>query len=168
MPEVAYSTDEENFNFESLEEALDSMDDPQPGDVIYEGDVVQRPASHYLPKMEWWLEQMSEKAWDEAGEHADDWPGRGITDEGEKALDAGIKGLIDQHVKVNFWTIANVRRIDVTAEMIAERNAPAAPGVTAAPAPLRHSTKENGDCPSWCKACAAEAAAHGVQEVDRG
>jgi hypothetical protein len=25
--------------------------------------------------------------------------------------------------------------------------------------PLRHSTKENGDCPHWCKACAAERAA---------
>ncbi|GAB3388887.1 hypothetical protein GCM10027514_31210 [Azotobacter armeniacus] len=23
--------------------------------------------------------------------------------------------------------------------------------------PLEHSTKENGDCPNWCKACAAEA-----------
>lgn len=22
--------------------------------------------------------------------------------------------------------------------------------------PLRHSTKDNGDCPHWCKACAAE------------
>jgi hypothetical protein len=28
--------------------------------------------------------------------------------------------------------------------------------------PLRHATKDNGDCPHWCKACAAEAAARGV------
>lgn len=122
--EVAYSTDEENFNFESVEEALDSMDDPQPGDVIYEGDVVQRPASHYLPKIEWLLEAMSEKAWDAAGEHADDWPGRGMTNEGCNAIEAGLKALVDQHVKVNFWTVANVRRIEVTAELLAASPAP--------------------------------------------
>lgn len=30
---------------------------------------------------------------------------------------------------------------------------------------LRHSTKENGDCPHWCKACKAEEAARGVDAV---
>jgi hypothetical protein len=42
----------------------------------------------------------------------------------------------------------------------------AAAGVQASE-PLRHSTKENGDCPHWCKACAAEAATRGV-DTSRG
>jgi hypothetical protein len=128
VAETAYSTDEENYNFESAEEALESMDDPQPGDMIYEGDVVQRPASHYWSGLARFLEDMGEQAWDEGGEHAEDWPGCGITDEGEAALEAGIKALLDQHIKVHFYTVTNVRRIEVTAEMIAELNA-AASGV---------------------------------------
>lgn len=124
MLEIAYSTDEENYCFDTVDEALDSMDDPQPGDVIYAGDVVQRPASHYWRGLQSMLEQMGEAAWDEADEHADDWPSRGITKEGGVALEAGIKALIDQHVKVNFYTVTNVRRIEVTAEMIAQRDAP--------------------------------------------
>lgn len=37
-------------------------------------------------------------------------------------------------------------------------------GVAPSGEPLRHATKENGDCPHWCKACAAEEAARGVSE----
>lgn len=123
MAEVAYSTDEENYNFESLAEAIESMDDPQPGYIVYEGDVVQRPASHYWRGrrgLEWLLENLNEQAYDEAGEFAEDWPGNSITDEGEKALEVGIKALLDQHIKVSFYTVANVRRIELTAEMIAD------------------------------------------------
>jgi len=36
--------------------------------------------------------------------------------------------------------------------------------------PLRHSTKENGDCPHWCRACAAEREQRiaGVKELPGG
>jgi hypothetical protein len=119
MADKAWSTDEENYNFDSLEEAIEAMDDPQPGDAVYEGEVVQRAASHYLPKIEWLFEQMEEKAGDDAGEHAEDWPGSGLTDDGCKALEDGIKALVDEHVRVNFYTVANVQRIELTAEMIA-------------------------------------------------
>lgn len=120
MADKCYSADEENFSFDSAEEAVESMDDPQPGDLIYEGEVVQRKAGHYLPRIDSLLEQMGERAWDDVGEHApEDWPGAELNDAKAKELEQLLRDWMDANVPVRFWSVANVKQIELTAEMIA-------------------------------------------------
>ncbi len=76
MTEKCYSIDGESFRYDDLAEALVDMDCN--GDLIvgaeYEsGDAVKQPASSYFD-IDRLLEDMGERASDECGEYAEDFP----------------------------------------------------------------------------------------------
>jgi hypothetical protein len=114
-----YSTDEEEFNYDTLDDAATSaLDDPKitVGTIVtlYEGDAIPWKASDFAPGFN--LDTLSQNAYDNAGEYADDWP-----DCGEAAgsdLDRRIAELVDQWadehgVQPNFYHVKNVKTIHV-------------------------------------------------------
>lgn len=120
-----YSTDEEVYQYETLGEAMDAIDGDfglEDGQIIYEGDAVRRTPSHYF-RMDHLLDNMSERANDEGGEWADGFPS--LTKEKHDELDALIKGWLDANLTVGFYTVENVKRIEITQAMIDEYHAPA-------------------------------------------
>ena len=118
---IVYSVDEENFIFDDINEALDRLDCDgylEEGATLYEGDAIQRTPSEYF-RLDSMLEDMGERASDEAGEWADTFPDLSHAKRAE--LQTLIANWIDANVDVNFWSIkGKVREITVTAEMISE------------------------------------------------
>jgi len=117
--ELKYSTDEEIYNYDDLQEAGDRAFDyigAQTGDTatIYVGEPVKSSASGFVPSRI--LEDMSEMAYEECGEHAADWPD--YTAQQEKELVDAIKNAVDlwadKHGKhPSFYNIKNSREITI-------------------------------------------------------
>lgn len=121
-PELAYSTDEENFNKDFCD-VLDELrsdygDDELIGKPYWVGEKLERPASHYFKHSAVSVvEAAAELAYDET-EHAEDFT-TDVTKEAMAELQALIDAWADKHVKVNFWMVVNVRQMHVTAEDLA-------------------------------------------------
>lgn len=115
-----YSRDEETYY--ELDEVLQMMHDDGDlyvGAVIHEGNQVQRVAGDYLHGVcDTISEQLADAAWEEAGEFAEDWPE--IPLDKKLELEKLIGDWLTANVPVNFWTVRNVKEIEVTAEMVAE------------------------------------------------
>lgn len=121
-PELAYSTDEENFSKEFCDVLDELRNDHADADLIgmtyWVGEKVQHPASHYFSRSaERIVETAAELAYDE-NEHAEDFT-RDTPKEAIAELQALIEAWADKHVTVNFWTVKNVRAMKLTAEDLA-------------------------------------------------
>ena len=121
-PELAYSTDEENFSkdfCDVLDELRNDFEDAELiGKPYWVGEKVQHPASHYFRRSaERIVEIAAELAYDE-NEHAEDFT-TDATKEAIAEMQTFIDAWADKHVKVNFWTVVNVRQMHVTAEDLA-------------------------------------------------
>lgn len=134
MTDKAYSRNEEEFY--ELSDFLDMLADDDalvPGTMIYEGEQIKRTASDYLYRpVETILENLGEQAFEEAGEFIGDWPDNCLTKEKQAELEGVIAVWLDANLPVSFWTVKNVRKLELTAEWIAENTATqaaAAPGV---------------------------------------
>lgn len=110
--ETCYSTNGEDFNYTELGDALDSL---EPGDTLWIGEAVRKPASAYFD-VDTMLEQMSEVAYDDAGEHCDDFPD--VTKDERAELEKLIGDWLDAKVPVNFWSVEKVRKVVVTQAML--------------------------------------------------
>jgi hypothetical protein len=65
------------------------------------------------------IERLSEGAYDNVGEHAEDWPD--VSDEGRKKLDdALVKAIAPFIDEPRFWSITEPKAVEITAEMFAE------------------------------------------------
>lgn len=121
-PELAYSTDEENFS-KDFSDVLDELRDASEGveligQTYWVGEKVQHPASFYFKRSaERIVETAAELAYDE-NEHAEDFT-TDVKPEAMAELQAFIDAWADKHVKVNFWTVKNVRQMQITAEDLA-------------------------------------------------
>ncbi len=121
-PELAYSTDEENFSKDFCDVLDELRNDHADADLIgmtyWVGEKVQHPASFYFKRSaQRVVEIAAELAYDE-NEHAEDFT-TDVTKEATDELQAFIDAWADKHVKVNFWTAVNVRPMQVTAEDLA-------------------------------------------------
>lgn len=121
-PELAYSTDEENFS-KDFSDVLDELHSNGEGlDLVgmtyWVGEKVQHPASFYFKRAaERTIETAHELAYDE-NENAEDFT-RDVPQEAIAELQALIDAWADKHVKVSFWTVKNVRAMKLTAEDLA-------------------------------------------------
>lgn len=131
--EKSYSLDEETYL--ELDDVIDRLRDDDllvPGTVIYEGEQVQKTASGYLHGVvDTITEQLADSAWEEAGEFAEDWPELPLDKRLE--LEELIGKWLDANVPVHFWTVRNVKRIELTAEWIAENGASVSADEASAP-----------------------------------
>lgn len=130
-----YSRDEERFQ-DDLCEVLADLDGDgylEPGATIYEADKVEYVASKFFRGgVDDIIETIRDQAWEEAGEFAESFA-ENITKEKLAELETLISNWLDANVRVNFFTVRNVKPVEVTEVMIADyRNAPAS-GVEAAP-----------------------------------
>jgi hypothetical protein len=119
IPELIYSTDQENFNLDSVGEVLDSLNidgEALVGQSYWVGEKHQHPASYYFSDAaEHLLEQAQCQADDDAGEHAESFT-KGVIDIARKELDDFVQAWADKHLSVDFWTVRNVREIKLTEE----------------------------------------------------
>lgn len=129
MTEKVYSRDEEHyFELGDLIDMLENDGELLRGTVIYEGDQVQRTASHFLNSIADTIqEHLADQAYDEAGEFAEDWPD--IPLDKRLELNELIGKWLDANVPVHFWTVRNVHQIELTDEWIAENAATVPAGV---------------------------------------
>ena len=120
MENIYYSTNEETFNFDSIDEAFcdvfESEDSFNVGDVVtvYSGEAIKNKASDYLSGN--LLEDMQERAYDEAGEFAEDYLiEAGIVEQNEllKELSDAVDKWADKYgFQPKFYGIRNIKEIN--------------------------------------------------------
>lgn len=113
--DILYSIDEEYFYHESVQDALDAIDDLSTESVIWSGTILEIKPSH-LFSIDDISEQMITTLYDEVGEFADDE--EILTPSQWRELDCIIKDYLDTNGKLSCYKIGNVKKIEVTQEMI--------------------------------------------------
>lgn len=119
MSEIYYSTDEEVFNYDDIGEAICSIfecdDTLDVGTIItiYSGEAIKFNASSFVKDI---TEDMSERAYDEIGEHADNWPdcNKEQREDLEKLMAKTVDSWASKHnLHPKFWGIKNQKEIKV-------------------------------------------------------
>lgn len=108
-----WSIDEENFQYDSLGELLDNHTELMIGDVVYVGDAV-KPDHSELIDVDNILEMMSERAYDIAGEYADNFPN--ATVEAVRVLDYFLQVWMKAYCTINFYRVKNIKPYKITME----------------------------------------------------
>lgn len=107
-----WSSDEENFRYDSLGELLDA-EEIDVGQTVYVGE--QSDASAYgFVDADDIIEQFNERAYDEFGECAEDWPD--VTKEAKAELNAYLAAWIERHSPQRFYRVVNVKKYTVSPE----------------------------------------------------
>jgi hypothetical protein len=120
--EEVWSSDEETF-YEFSDFIDMKAEGLEPGHVVYRGLQVMRDAAYFITRpAELLVEHMQDQAWQEADEHADDWPN--VPDAKWAELDKLIHDWLNANVPVTFWTVRNVEKVEVTEELLNEWRAP--------------------------------------------
>lgn len=126
----AYSRDGEAF-YDDLTQVLDDLDGDTglaSGDTIYEADKVEHKASNLFRfgGVDRIIEAIQEQAWEEGDEFSEGFADN-IPQEKLAELERLICDWLDANVPVNFFTVKNVKTIEVTEAMIVDyRGTPAA------------------------------------------
>lgn len=112
-----YSTNNEDFNYDELDDAVQSaLDDPSVnvGDVVtvYEGDAVAWKAGDFTG---FTLDHISNAAYDEGGEYAEDYLSD-VSKEQEADLDKRVADVVNQWaddhgLQPNFYQVKNVQEL---------------------------------------------------------
>ncbi|WP_431207476.1 hypothetical protein [Burkholderia cepacia] len=110
---TVWSRNNEDFTWDELDELLDTHDDLAVGDVVFIGEVAPIQTKH-LCDADDVIDLIGERAYDEVGEYADNYPD--VTPEARAELDALLAGWIEKHAKPTFYSVINVRRHIITAE----------------------------------------------------
>lgn len=115
---IVYSKDGEDFSYDDPHDIFDSMyacGDLIAGATYYEGVGVQRKPSYYF-SIDSLTESMSDAAYDDGGEYAEDFPDASKAQWGE--LEDSINEWLDKNLSVNFWNVVDVVEREVTQEDI--------------------------------------------------
>lgn len=112
-----WSMDEELFRAESLNELVnDHHDELEVGQTVWVADSVHPDPAGYID-VDYTLEQIGERAMDDCGEAAEDFPS--VTAEARNELESLLKTWARKHCTVSFWQVKNVRPYVLTAEDLA-------------------------------------------------
>lgn len=102
-----WSTNEEEYRWESLSELIEENEDIKAGDTIYQGTPDRPNPAGYIYDAGDCLEKMAEQAYDDIGEFAEDYPDP--SDESKSLLDSLLKAWAREHCRPHFYKVANVR-----------------------------------------------------------
>lgn len=108
-----WSVDEECFNAQSLGDLVDSNYGLEVGQTVWVGDALHPDAGSYVDA-ESVIEQMGERASDDCGEAAEDYPD--VDKEAMQELDDLLKAWARKHCTPRFWSVHNIREYTITAE----------------------------------------------------
>lgn len=99
-----WSTNNEDFNHESLGDLLDSYSDLKSGDVVYRAEA-HYPNLRSLVDADWVIESIGERAYDIGGEYTDDYPE--CTREQAKKLQALLEQWLSECPAPRFYSVKN-------------------------------------------------------------
>lgn len=116
---IVWSHDNETFNCDGLGELLDIMSGSEElcaGRIVYFGETVE-------PRRVWVdaasvLEDIANRAYDDGGEHAEDFPD--VAPEAAAELDAFLSEWQQKHCVPTWWGVRNVKEYTLTAEDVAD------------------------------------------------
>lgn len=115
-----WSDNEEDWNCDCLSDLLAGNDELKAGDTVYFGTGVTPPATAFISADDV-LEMMGERAYDDFGEHAEDFPC--VTPEAKAELAAILSGWVDRHCHPTLYRITDVTEYVLTEEDIQDANA---------------------------------------------
>lgn len=127
MPEETKSLDEtwsandEMFNCDSLGELLNENDELELGDKVWRGDKFPVDITGYVDASDI-IEMLGERAYDDVGEVAEDWPD--VSAEARLELDALLGAWVSKHCTATFYRVRNIVEYKLTAEDLADRVMP--------------------------------------------
>ena len=108
-----WSRDEENFNYLSLADLLDTYDELKSGDVVFVGDA-KPPKLGRLCDAEDVCDLIADRGYDIGGDYAEDCAD--VSPDAKAELNALLEGWIKKHCNLNFWEVVNVRQYVITAD----------------------------------------------------
>jgi hypothetical protein len=115
MENIVWSNDGEQYNHESKEECIESLwhscDDGIVGNKIYYG-TASIPVVNNLIDIEDILEMLGERAYDNYGECAEDFPD--VSEKSKKLLNNYLKKWIDKYCTITFWTVKGGESYTIT------------------------------------------------------
>jgi len=115
-PKQCWSLNDEGFSHDSLSELLDNYPDLKAGARVFTGMAVY-PALSRLIDSDDVIDQMSDRAYDIAGEYADGYPDVSAEDKAE--LDALLEGWIKKACPPDFYEVRDVHTYVITEQDIA-------------------------------------------------
>jgi hypothetical protein len=113
--EQCWSVDECEFNYQTLGDLLDCHDELEAGTVVYVGAPVRNAPSTFIGDADDIIERMGERAYDEHGECAEDFPDD-VSKEAKDELTAFLVAWADKHCEARFYGVENIRPYTITAE----------------------------------------------------
>lgn len=113
-----WSIDECDFSHATLGDLLDCNDEIEAGAVVYVGTPVRNAPSMFVDDADNIIERMNERAYDEHGECAEDFPDD-VTKEAKDELTAFLIAWADKHCEARFYSVDNIREHTITAEDLA-------------------------------------------------
>lgn len=108
--ELVYSRDGEFFNFDDLRDVIDVYD-LGVGDVVHVGEKSPKPASAYID-IDCIIDQMGERAMDEVGDPASDFPD--VSSAARDELRQMLSEWANKHCDVSFYPVINSREHTIT------------------------------------------------------
>lgn len=108
-----WSRDNEWFGCTSLGELIDENDDFEVGQIVFVADAEPADTSGLVDAGDV-IEMLGERAYDNYGESAEDWPD--VSPEQKKELDDLLQGWIEKNAPARFWSVTNVREYVLTAD----------------------------------------------------
>ncbi|MBM4206812.1 MAG: hypothetical protein FJ190_01940 [Gammaproteobacteria bacterium] len=115
----AWSTNNEDFNYSSLEDLIDSnIGELAVGQTVYVGDGRKPKLSEFCDANDV-IELMQNRGYDIGGEYADHFMDD-VTPEAKQELDEFLKSWMEKHVTINFYTVHDVLEYVLTEEDVQE------------------------------------------------
>lgn len=115
----AWSTNNEDFNYSSLEDLIDSnCGELAVGQTVYVGDGRKPKFSEFCDADDV-IELMQNRGFDIGGEYADSFMDD-VTPEAKQELAEFLKSWMEKHVTINFYTVHGVREYVLTEEYLQE------------------------------------------------
>ena len=109
----AWSTNNEDFNYQSLEDLINSNSgELEVGQTVYVGDG-KRPELSELCNADKVIELIEIRGCDIGGEYAEGFMDN-ISSEAEQELEELLKSWMEKHVTINFYTVHDVREYVLT------------------------------------------------------
>lgn len=80
------------------------------GQTYYEGEKVDMPMSRMF-NIDHFIDALNEKAWDEVGEYADEWPD--FSESEKKELESFIVGFLEKHAPALMDSVINIKEMKI-------------------------------------------------------
>lgn len=115
--QAIWSANNEDFIYDNLQELLECEDGVVAGSLVSVGNK-EDACVNTLVDADDIIEMLGERAWDNFGEAAEDFPD--VSTEAKAELNMLLQQWIDKHCRASFYWIRNVRDYVVTEEDIKE------------------------------------------------